>query len=81
MAPELADPVGPIEVREHEDMEKLGAGSGTEGVETIALDSLDVVQVHERERLHPDGSSSSAERSRPDQTTRYISSHAFAART
>jgi hypothetical protein len=28
----LSDPVGPLEVREHQDVEQLGAGSGTEGV-------------------------------------------------
>jgi hypothetical protein len=33
VAPELADPVGPLEVGEHEDVEKLGAGSRTEGVQ------------------------------------------------
>ena len=33
IAPELADPVGPLEVGEHQDVEQLGAGSGTEGVE------------------------------------------------
>src|SRR5215208_1151774 len=27
VAPELSDPVGSLEVREHEDVEKLGAGS------------------------------------------------------
>jgi hypothetical protein len=29
IAPELCDPVGPLEVRQHEDVEQLGAGSGT----------------------------------------------------
>jgi hypothetical protein len=33
--PELSDAVGPIEVGEHEDVEQLGAGSRTEGVEAI----------------------------------------------
>jgi hypothetical protein len=27
VAPELSDPVGPLEVVEHEDVEQLGAGS------------------------------------------------------
>jgi hypothetical protein len=35
VAPELADPVGPLEVGKHEDVEKLGAGSGTEGVQAL----------------------------------------------
>ena len=34
VAPELADPLGPLEVGEHEDVE-LGPGSGTEGVEAL----------------------------------------------
>ena len=34
VAPELADPVGPLEVGEHQDVEQLGAGSGSEGVQT-----------------------------------------------
>jgi hypothetical protein len=29
IAPELADPVGAFEVGEHQDVEQLGAGSGT----------------------------------------------------
>jgi hypothetical protein len=33
VAPELSDPVGSLEVGEHQDVEQLGAGSGTEGVE------------------------------------------------
>jgi hypothetical protein len=32
VAPELSDPVGSLEVREHEDVEQIGAGSGTEGL-------------------------------------------------
>ena len=32
---ELADPVGSLEVGEHQDVEKLGARSGIEGVETL----------------------------------------------
>src|SRR4029453_11369317 len=28
VAPELSDPVGPLEVRKHQDVEQLGAGSG-----------------------------------------------------
>ena len=35
VAPELADPVRPLEVGEHEDVEQLGAGSRTEGVEAL----------------------------------------------
>jgi hypothetical protein len=32
MAPELADPIGSLEVGEQQDVEPFGAGSGTEGV-------------------------------------------------
>jgi hypothetical protein len=32
---ELADAVGPLEVGEHQDAEKLGVRSGAEGVETL----------------------------------------------
>jgi hypothetical protein len=32
VAPELADPVGSLEVRQHQDVEQLGAGSRPEGV-------------------------------------------------
>jgi hypothetical protein len=35
VAPELADPVGPLEVGEHQDVEEFGAGSWAEGVETL----------------------------------------------
>jgi hypothetical protein len=31
-SPELADPTDPLEVGEHQDVEKLGAGSGAERV-------------------------------------------------
>ena len=33
VAPELADPVGPLEVGEHQDVEKLRVGGPTEGIE------------------------------------------------
>jgi hypothetical protein len=39
VAPELADPVGPLEVG-HEDVEKLGAGSGVERVEVRSESAL-----------------------------------------
>ncbi len=35
VAPELSDSVGPLEVGGHEDMEQLGAGSGSECVEAL----------------------------------------------
>jgi hypothetical protein len=33
--PELADPVGPVEVREDQDVEEFGASSGTEGIQAF----------------------------------------------
>jgi hypothetical protein len=35
--PELADPIGPVEVGEHQDVEQLGAWSGAEGIEALPL--------------------------------------------
>ena len=35
LAPELSDPVSPVKVGEHEDVEQLGAGSGTEGIKAF----------------------------------------------
>jgi hypothetical protein len=34
-SPVFADALGPVEVGEHQDVEQLGAGSGTEGVESL----------------------------------------------
>ena len=42
-----ADRVGPLEVREHEDVEKLGAGSGAEGVETVSEPLFEFIRLHE----------------------------------
>jgi len=48
--PELADPVGPVEVGEHEDVEQLSAWSGGERVETLLQSALEFVgaDVHPR---------------------------------
>jgi hypothetical protein len=35
-----ADGIGPVEVREHEDVEELGAWSRAEGVEALAKPAL-----------------------------------------
>jgi hypothetical protein len=32
----LSDPLGPLEVRKHQDVEQLGAGSETEGIQALA---------------------------------------------
>jgi hypothetical protein len=46
MAPELADPVGALEVREHEYVEELGAGSGAEGFGALPESALEFVGPH-----------------------------------
>jgi hypothetical protein len=38
--PVRADCVGPVEVRQREDVEQLGAGSGAEGVQALAKPAL-----------------------------------------
>ena len=43
VAPELADPLCPLEVGEHRDAEQLGAGSRTEGVEAGLESALDLL--------------------------------------
>jgi hypothetical protein len=35
VAPELSDPVGSLEVGEHQDVEQFGAGSGAERVQAL----------------------------------------------
>jgi hypothetical protein len=44
--PELADPVGPVEVGEHQDVEELGAGSRPERAESLTELTLALLQVH-----------------------------------
>ena len=46
VAPELADPVGPLEVGEHQDVEQFGAGSGTEGVQALSESALEFIGSH-----------------------------------
>ena len=48
VAPELSDPVCPLEVGEHEDMEELGTRSGTEGLQAFAKPALTLVGSHYR---------------------------------
>jgi hypothetical protein len=48
-----------FEVGEHQDVEQLGAGSGTESVEALTELSLDVLQVHVDWTLAPGCISSS----------------------
>jgi hypothetical protein len=43
IAPELSDPVGSLEVGEHEDVEQLGAGSRTERVQAFSDSALQFV--------------------------------------
>ena len=46
IAPELAYPVRSIEVGEHQDVEQLGTGSWTEGVETLSESALKFIRTH-----------------------------------
>ena len=50
VAPELTDPVGSLEVGEHEDVEQLGARGRAERVEALAQGSFQFVGAHEGER-------------------------------
>ena len=43
IAPELTDPVGPLEVGEHEDVEQVGAESRSEGVSAGSEPALELV--------------------------------------
>ena len=42
----LSDPLGPLEVKEHQDVEQLGAGSETEGVQALAQSALEFIGPH-----------------------------------
>jgi hypothetical protein len=46
VALKLSDPVGSLEVGEHEHVEQLGAGSRPEGVQTLPQPALEFVQAH-----------------------------------
>jgi hypothetical protein len=62
VAPELSDPVGSLEVGEHQDVEEFGAGSGTEGVETLSESAFELVRSHLRRSAR---GSNSPRRGRP----------------
>jgi hypothetical protein len=46
VAPELSDPVGSLQVGEHQDVEQLGAGSRTEGVEALLWAAFELIRTH-----------------------------------
>jgi hypothetical protein len=48
VAPELSDPVGPVEVGKHEDVKEFGAGSGTQSVEAFAESAFELIRSHGR---------------------------------
>jgi hypothetical protein len=50
VGPELAEPVGALEVRQHEDVEQLGAWGRPERVKANSEPALDLVGTHEGER-------------------------------
>jgi hypothetical protein len=43
-----ADPVDPVEVGKHQDVEQLGAGSRTEGIETLSESMLELVGLTDK---------------------------------
>jgi hypothetical protein len=49
VAPELSDPVGSLEVGQHEDAEQLGAGSGAEGVQALPESAFELIASYGRE--------------------------------
>ena len=51
VALDLTDPVGSVEVGEHQDVEKLGAGSRTEGVKAFPDAVLKLVGSHQARSL------------------------------
>jgi len=53
VAPELGDPVGSLEVGEHQDVEQLGAGSRAEGVQAFSKSALKIVGSHGRRLRGP----------------------------
>jgi hypothetical protein len=46
VAPELADPVGPLEVGQHQDVEQFGAACGAERVEALSESALALIGSH-----------------------------------
>jgi len=46
VTPELTDPVGSLQVGEHQEAEQLGAGSRPEGVKSLTELTLELLQVH-----------------------------------
>jgi hypothetical protein len=48
-APVRADPLRPLGVGEHQDVEEFGAGCGAEGVETVMKLSLELLEVHRKD--------------------------------
>jgi hypothetical protein len=46
VTPEFPDPVSPVEVRQHEDVEQLGAGSWSERIEAFSEFSLELIGSH-----------------------------------
>ena len=53
VAPELSDPVCPLEVGKHQHVEQLGAGSGAERVEAFSESPLKFVGSHGRRLRGP----------------------------
>ena len=60
IAPELSDPVGSLEVGEHEDVEEFGAGSRSESIEALPKSALELVGSHGRSIKPPQRSTTNA---------------------
>jgi hypothetical protein len=54
-----------VEVREHEDVEQPGAGSGTERVETLAQPTLELIGAHDPETIVPEWQQERQQAGRP----------------
>lgn len=46
VGPELTDPLGPLEVGQDEDVEKLGVGSRRDGIETLLEPAFQFIRTH-----------------------------------
>jgi hypothetical protein len=69
VAPELSDPIGALEVAEHQDVEQLGAGSGAERVEALSQSAFELIRTHTGGTLRQLCDEAVAARNRGDSST------------
>ena len=78
---ELSDPVGAVEVGEHQDVEKLGAGGRPEGVQAFPKSALELIGTHVSKTLFLYRARTARDRDRtridgqPCETTSQVSSY------